>query len=1387
MTDKRKASKKAPGEPRAKRSTKSKETRVEDCPDYLPSPTLTFDHTEWVQQFQDDYNIRLGNKGKRDGAYSWVRSHVTGLFMDKFFPELSSAHSEEFRPYVEATINTRLNNRSHLTDAPDPTEDGGVPSAPMYVWLRDNQEEFDKVWIPMCKKDPKLNASAGPRRSLVSKMWGKLTEAQQLPYKTQWEEMKQEAKTRVVEGKDKLSFLGTMARRVSSMARRAEDRAKVFMEARLAIEVDGVLHVKQVGSLLGDKYLASEGGTTALTSLHDWLATQIDALSSKPEPDVAATPMRDQHMRPLVPNLDEHRPVLQLLRSMVRTTKSAIWQLHGGVGSVPYKKILEALDAGDYSWIPKESLREGAPWKESGYLTKDECLAWLKHLANWNFGASATDFHFAKVYADSGNPRPAHPEAVSISETTRGGQSAWLAVYDKPIKHPQNVHPIYYPRASWEYLYFLLDQPPGLNHWFGLPSRSESELSSFKPISDEEYATILLIFDGADQETRDLISDILISTNDMESKMPVWTEEGMWAKVEGRTVVPPILPPIRPTSNEAGLLFWHNQWMCIEYYQRARLYAADLTRFDFLETYFEQAVKDGPGFHARSKTLIGGMNGVVWLVRAIVKIIANILAILDNSGVTFDAPLPAGYETKRLGSGQLALAMDWACDLLAAIQKSTEVLAKTWAERCRPADADADDNTPSDDAPSPLAFNENTFDNPPHASGSGSRVSSSKPARLTVQDDDDDDDDNDAEAFDLGDDTTSEEEMDELDKKGKGVRKSKGKGKQVPKTVPAATTKQTSKPGNTGKRRGKGKGQEQTGEDDNESNSTVRNLPDLPDVPADIPEYPVEYLATVPPYSAEVQAYLAQNEKLEAFWKKERSKTNDNYHRFLQNNFQKRWDAPEQITDPPLPPLVERRALFRQRMAAWEDKDWMFDIPIVCKPVLPSTVPPDQLEHAFDSYVQGLKKSLEKWTEAADIWADPFSPEMIKTAIDWARMVPTAYPRLSYALALHSELVEECRQSYNRGMRRDLQVMHTKLGEGTALLRRAKVLQAAGELPPLPVGIIHEAHSLVWTVHCMFTQYADREALAVHYRNRMRDAYDDVQVRLRLEELIGLSTLLEEWTEKANALYKAQDAQMLEDWVAAGCGGSVRPELSLFPWGNPTAVSFNKHAKAELALARENLAKRGVQEKGNNQSASEATGEAATAPGQNVEGTTQAAEATTNAGVDAAAATDSAAPVVEQALAVGPEPEPEPEPEANTTGAKEPELESAGKKRKRGVGKKGKKGSNTVAKPGKKATVDTTDSAATVVEKVLNTEPEPATNDAEEEVGMDIGANEGKSRGKRARTSNVVATSHAQNTRSSRRATAGGPTATVSENADASNGSRGRTNTSRQTRSSRKT
>ncbi|KAG8729476.1 hypothetical protein FRC12_020951 [Ceratobasidium sp. 428] len=594
-------------------------------------------------------------------------------------------------------------------------------------------------------------------------------------------------------------------------------------------------------------------------------------------------------------------------------------------------------------------------------------------------------------------------------------------------------------------------------------------------------------------------------------------------------------------------------------------------------------------FHERSGTLIGGKDGIVWAVRAIIKILANILAVLDNGGVEFAVPAPFGYETRRLGSAQLALAKDWAHALNDAIKKSTAVLSESWAERCRPADTDADvhGDIPFDHASPSIPPNNSRSKRQPHASGSCSRVSSIKPAGVTTHNSDNSDD---AEMIELGDDATSEEEMDESDKKGKGVRKSKGKGKNLPK--PAATVEQASKSSNAGQERGAGEGEgEGWAEADTGADQMMPDLSDLPDVPeVPIPKNPVEYPTPAPSLSAEAEAYLAQNQRIEASWKRERLQADGDYHRLIRTDFEKMWNAPAPIPDPPLPSREDCRAKFRQDMSKWgEGRDWMFDTPIRCRSVPPCTAPPDQFQQALEAYVEALEQPMNDWAAEGKDWVDQFSPQMIKDAMDKARLVPTSYPRLVYALALHSELVAECRERYDVCMRKYLQAMYLKLGEGTALLRRAKVLQAAGEFPKLPSGLIQQVYRLVWTIRLMFTEYAEREALALSHRNMMRDAYNYVQAGLRLSELVGLGGILEEWTEKATELYRAQDTRALERWVAAGCGGSLRPQPSRFPWGNPAPVSFDKHAKADLVRAREALAKRAAEAKGDNESTSDAT------------------------------------------------------------------------------------------------------------------------------------------------------------------------------------------------------
>ncbi|KAG8776678.1 histidine kinase osmosensor [Ceratobasidium sp. 428] len=118
-----------------------------------------------------------------------------------------------------------------------------------------------------------------------------------------------------------------------------------------------------------------------------------------------------------------------------------------------------------------------------------------------------------------------------------------------------------------------------------------------------------------------------------------WTSKGMWAKVNGQMNADP--------------------WVCANYYKQAHLDHPPLLQLNSLKLYFKTLVKGGQMLHERSGTLVSGKDGIVWAVCAIIKILANILAVLNNGGVEFTVPAPFGYKTKHLGLTQLALAKDW--------------------------------------------------------------------------------------------------------------------------------------------------------------------------------------------------------------------------------------------------------------------------------------------------------------------------------------------------------------------------------------------------------------------------------------------------------------------------------------------------------------------------------------------------------------------------------------------------------------------------------------------------------------------------------------------------------------------------------------------------------
>ncbi|QRV77074.1 hypothetical protein RhiJN_05089 [Ceratobasidium sp. AG-Ba] len=991
-----------------------------EYPDHLPSRTLTQEHCDWLEPFQDEYASHVGKKGAPDSAFHWVRSTITNQFLDYWFPTLSKQIREEFRPWIGTSINSRFNNVSNSPNVTDPLESGKAPSSAMYLWTRENQAMVDESWAAECMQNPKLINNPGKRRSHVSTLWGGLTAAQKQPYMQRYAELKAEFANRKVPTEQQQKFFNDLVKKQSSVARGAERQSAVFVLTTLATAIDGVLTIKQVGSPLANQFLKTDEAHTMMDMIGGFLNESIGSLERQCEgdPPVAVTPVRNENMRPLIPDVSEHHPTLQLMRSMIRTTISAIWQLHGGIGPVPYKEIVDAMEEGDYSWIPQECLPKDAALKESGYFTVKESLVWLRHLALWKFGASPTTFRFTKTYSLNRSPLSGSEVSHRVP-TTRNNKPAWISTFDAPINYPQNVHPVSYPRASWEYLYFIKKDIIGLEHWAGLPSRSASDETPADSISPDESATLDEMFAGSREDICGTVNRLVNALRKHESLLPVWDAEGLWKNIDGRTTVPTALPFVQPIGLNVGLLFWRQEWLPGEYFQRLKL-GRELSRIDYVESWLDSVLEE-IARHARSGTLIGGKNGIVWAARLVIKITANAAALTQGTGVTFRVPLPANCDPKHLGSTTLGIALEWANDLAGAIEKSIEILEVSWPERSRPEDVELDK---AEDTQDPLDPKDSvdpgdTFDpEPPSTSrrrplsdAQGNPANNKGPNPLSDEEND----------------SRGDQAMDH----GEGQAK-KGKGKEKEDGEKSVKRKRTEA-------------------------KRARTLGEFTKLDVD---FDIEVAANrtlglaaplvIKPHSDAAKKYLKKNERFESKWKAELQEAETKFVALKNELMQQYKDGIECPNSTP----EQRRAKYSKTVDNWTDKDSIFDVLLELIPLEIPSFPPDALRSEINGYISKLTDSMTSWQEASDEWNTSYVVSTIQQGAIAASMHGQQYPGLVFAIAIHGNMVAEAQGWYkSTGVEHREQIFKYFSG-GCSLLKHIQKFEEAGTMPELDIGTV---------------------------------------------------------------------------------------------------------------------------------------------------------------------------------------------------------------------------------------------------------------------------------------------------------------------------------------------
>ncbi|KAG8715275.1 hypothetical protein FRC08_010771 [Ceratobasidium sp. 394] len=1214
MAGKRGTKRRASGAAATSKSTKRRKRANDDeYPSDLPSRKLTFDHCEWLNDYQIEYESRVGKRGAKDSAYAWVRSTIGPKFLDKFFPTLSPAIRERFKPYIDKVINTRFNNNAHPKSKNlfDPTVFGKLTRLE-HLWGRENQDQVDKVWIPMIKEKPELRGRVDKFRSVVCDLFKVLPDDVRELYSQKFQDRKRDMQSGTVPEDQKAQYVGHLMKKVDAMFREAERQAGVFFEGNLGVVTNGLLDIHRISTPLGKAFLTSEQGISSHALVQGWLITNLDTFDARPIPARAVIPVREEGMRPQLPDRTEHRPTLQLTRSWVRTVFASVYQLTGGANRVPYKEIEDAIANGDYSWIPKECIPEGAPFKEPGYMTLEQTLVWLDKFEGWRLGSKT--FYFTQVYTVDRKAKPSVDQASSREPATRNGVPVWLAKYTAPVTAPQNVRPVYYPSRSWDYFYYLQDgrgasSDPALgrDHWNGLPSRTESDMPLPGQIGAEEREAIDRTFAGCADEVRKTVRDLIDAVNKMETVAPVWTDHGLWTKPEDNPVntLPRVLPMFEP-SNLTGLSYWLDFWLDIAYFMAPKA-GLEFSRLDYLEAWLVEQLKCGPSFHEKSGTLVGGWNGIVWIVRAILKVLANAGATVSSLGVEPGSPLPAGYDPRRLGIAYFEHALEWVKTWADAIKSCTIVLEPSSAERWQPADFEAKSQPLAEPNPfKPTSDVEPTSDDDqPVASGSRSRRQSNR--RLKVGDDDDMDlleakaereweqkSESEEGSWEGGKSSASVEseseagagsEPDSEPIVGKG--KAPVRGEKAPAKAGGGSSK--AKDEASAKARAKTSAKvrhsqptdtpanRQTRQKNSKSSSTLSSKRKK-EARAWLMRSEWAQHAT-PEELACLESYVTHWGGEELRWKEEAEQAAQDFKIYKANALEALANGTlgENVAKLTRTPAVHRE-IHDRIVLNWQDKTsalWTEPPPYQSQKCVADA---DRLPPLLVEFIQTASKILDDWTTHYDYWVRA-NNELLLAAARFSDK-QTDFPAVEFTIALHAAYWTQCRHA-DKGTSEDLPALHQleydinhELATGSALLRRMNVLEQAGSLLDLSDHTKDQARELAFRLRLLYDQIRGLKSLALSWRNRLKDRFRYPLTPFSLEELVDIGGMLEQWTGEANALCEKQDQDSLQRWIAAELYDSLRPRPCVFRCGNPIAYGFSQEAKTQLQVAIEVLQNR---------------------------------------------------------------------------------------------------------------------------------------------------------------------------------------------------------------------
>ncbi|CAE7080871.1 unnamed protein product [Rhizoctonia solani] len=631
-----------------------------------------------------EFEAHKGNRGGQQGAMAWIRDTYVTKWWDIHFPEALGASEKERAWFFQTSGNGRLiwsyldgflrkeNNRERQGPSKIP---GKVLQRAVAhdAYRREHPETYDEA-VEQWVDDNGSKPSLANKRKLSQGVFKKLSNQEQKEFREKAVAAVKESRqlARVTDPKEHARLTRNFWNSLRELL--------LFGSGVTGIEVCAlVVHETEDGKTRVTRELSKgiEGfaNSTRLAKSMDALKDYLEALNdtaSNPIPLPRVYPDYTKDGYPGLPNFEGWS--LKRMRKLLRDFIKAVFKFQGGVGRMIWKEIKAMLNY----WLDPRRLPkvEGLVWDDPAYLSKRMVRIWLNFFLACITGKVPPEecFQFYRVPA---GPSPIHPsesQETRREEVTRDGNLVCLLVFEDRVTKCHRVGGMTYDTRAIDYANYVAFNGDPANsiaslQGLGLPVPGPNIPASV--FFGLELERLTKWVSNAPEGPKTRVLTILDTANTYQEHLPVSHPIGVWLREGG-------IPLVLAQSPQEALNHSKSFWLPPDYFLPPGLAALQGTLY-FFEAFQDELYEGGLICHVPSKTFYGGHTGVAAIVRALIQIYLNCLAV---QGV-FQPPEkpPAGYDISRFVTSEHDRIVGWMDKWAAVIKRHTVILAETSAER----------------------------------------------------------------------------------------------------------------------------------------------------------------------------------------------------------------------------------------------------------------------------------------------------------------------------------------------------------------------------------------------------------------------------------------------------------------------------------------------------------------------------------------------------------------------------------------------------------------------------------------------------------------------------------------------------------------------------------